>query len=1193
MAVSALGISGRLEEGEVLQASVLGLVTGLQWQAFVNGTWVNVGAAGNQTYTIPAGAAGTAYRLAGSDGAGTIYSLATGAAFVDSRKAAAPVLTGPQYGLLVGEGNLDAAFAEMLTLTDADKGHYGGGSLVVQNSNSSMYGGDGLDVLSIRFDGTQAGQFSYNAATREVLYAFTSGRPVVIGTLDAALDGNGTDLKVSFNANATAAVVNALTDALRFGNEDDSPVSRLLTYRVTDPAGASVQRAIFVEVMDSADAPVFASAASFTVDENQADAGVVAAVDPDREASAPQGISYSLAAGDGDADNARFEIDAASGALRFLTAADYEDAQHAPTYSVRVRATDSEGSTAEQVITVAVRDVNEAPVAANMIAYAREDGPAVTIVPVYSDPDAGDSHTVTFDASNTVGNVSFDGQAFTYDAAGRFEQLSAYSSATETFTFTVTDAAGVATTRTVTVNVLGDNDAASMSGTTTGAVTEDAGPFLGGWLQATGVLTVTDIDQGESQLYPPTTDNTGPGDFLVAGSQWRYLVDNNAVQYLGAGQALVDSIVVTSMDGTASRLLEVTITGANDAPVILAGGHLGEVTEAGAAGAGAGQASGSLAATDVDAGDTQAWSGSANGAYGHFEIDAVTGAWTYSLDDAAPATQALAQGQTAVDTFTATVTDAFGAGAQRQVQVTVHGANDAPEFAGGDTQGTVTESSPDGKLVLEQGIAGGIYGITTDAEGRLLIVGESDNPWGRSLWRFNEDGSADTAFGNGGSVFIESSTAFEKVAVDSAGRYVVGGQIYNAAGGSTDVGLARYLQDGTLDTSFGAGGVVMIDYGGGYDYATQIIARPDGGLLVVGDVQTDPQSNMVLGLMRLGADGSLDAGFGNGGKMVFTPPSNAIGGFQAAVDAQGRITIWGNLYSTDETNPGPFVYMTRLLSDGTTDTSFGDQGVVEFALDGWYANRGSALVLDDAGGLVLGWGAYTAEAGYHARLTRFDDSGALDASFGGDGTVATGLVMQYGGTFALSRDAQGKLLVAPWVSDPAASMQDFKLARFNADGTVDTSFGTGGVVTTDMGSDDHGEHLIVGADGTILLAGNTSDISGQVAALARYNADGSLDTTFGGPPDQEVWGWLQANDADGPSWPTWSGSTDGVYGEFVLDQYGGWTYRLDNSRAATQALEQGQTATETFVATASDAYGASVTQEIVITIVGTYDPPSA
>jgi uncharacterized delta-60 repeat protein len=1074
MAILGVSVSGRLEEGETLQEWVLGTVTGLQWQAWINGNWVNVGVANSQTYVIPAGAAGTAYRLAATDGITTTYSAVTAAAIVDTKKVNAPHLDGPDLVGAGPEGPDARAFFQWLTFSDTDRGNYGGGSLLVQDSTSLLHGGDGHDALGVNFAGTNAGQFSYNAATHEVRFAFTSGTPTVIGTIDSVLNGNGTDLKISFNSNATTAAVAALVDNLQYTNADDSPTaSRLLTLRITDPTGASAQRVTASNIENTPDAPVFTSAASASINENQTAVATVAAIDPDREAGQPQGISYSLASGAGDQDNGAFAIDAGSGALSFRTAPDYEDALHSPQYALRVRATDSDGSVTDQAIVVTVRNVNEAPVAFGLLASAAEDGAPVNVNAVYADQDANDPHTLTLDTTGTVGRVTLSGQTFTYDPAGRFEQLPGWSGTTDTFKYTVTDAAGLSSTATMTVLIQGQNDPATISGPSTAALVEDTGVDFMGTLRAAGKLVVGDIDTGEAQLLPGIVSG-GLGSFtILPDGNWQYSVANSSVQFLGAGQTAVDSVTVTSWDHSATQKLQVTITGANDAPAVNASSDFTGVVR---------------------------------------EPDIGSGVLTIDM------------------------------GSQY----------DHPLFE-------------------------------ADAAGRLMVLGARQDSQGfttQVLERHLADGSADSSFGAGGRAGFPIAVTPHDMAVDAGGRTVVVG--YNADNYSqsrTDWAICRINADGSVDTGFGNGGAVTLDFQGGYDYAQHAAVDGNGRIVVTGTAGK-PDGGVEAIVARFNADGSLDGSFASGGVLAINEGDAMT---NATMDGQGRFLVWGN--AVDPASQQGSFCVARYLADGSLDSSFGSNGhayVAQGTVEGV-----QQLVVGSDGSVVLGWGEFNGYgSGSSVQLARLTAAGVLDATFGSGGHVATTLAEHYDLTLAI--DSQGGLLAA--IDDMAGNLE---VARFNADGSMDRGFAGGGIAVVDFGGNDELDAIQLLADGRIQLSGSTWGASGGDGAVARLNADGTVDHAFGQVSQVAVTasGHLFGSDPDRADTLAWTGGAATAYGSLQITPAGDWIYTLDTASAAARALGSGQTATEHFTATLTDGSGATAMHDIAITIVGSNDTP--
>ena len=300
--------------------------------------------------------------------------------------------------------------------------------------------------------------------------------------------------------------------------------------------------------------------------------------------------------------------------------------------------------------------------------------------------DDGDALTYTI----TAGNV---GNAFKIDAATGhiqvndadaidFETLSSY-----TLTIQAEDPEGETDTASVAIAVINVNEYAPViGGVDTGSVTEDVDPDTDGLLETAGALTITDADAGEDQFVAETVAGTYGSLTIDAFGAWTYESDNtqNAIQELGAGDSLTDTLTVRTADGTTHDVV-ITIHGANDAPVI-GGVDTGSVTEdIDPDTDGLLETAGALTITDTDAGEDLFVAETVAGTYGSLTIDAA-GAWTYESDNAQAAIQELGAGDSLTDTLTVRTAD----GTTHDVVITIHGADDAPVIGGVDT-GSVTE----------------------------------------------------------------------------------------------------------------------------------------------------------------------------------------------------------------------------------------------------------------------------------------------------------------------------------------------------------------------------------------------------------------------------------------------------------------------------------------------------------------------
>ncbi len=349
-------------------------------------------------------------------------------------------------------------------------------------------------------------------------------------------------------------------------------------------------------------------------------------------------------------------------------------------------------------------------------------------------------------------------------------------------------------------------------------------------------------------------------------------------------------------------------------------------------------------------------------------------------------------------------------------------------------------------------------------------------------------GDLDWTFGAGtGKVWTAIGLSDDRgyaIALQPDGKIVVAGQCAN--GGNFDFCLVRYQASGTLDSSFGSGGGVISAVGSADDVGLAITLQPDGKIIVAGYCSNG--SNDDFCLARYQANGALDASFGSGGKVI-TPIGSADDRGQAiALQPDGKIVVAGKCSNGSNWD----FCLARYQANGALDGGFGSGGTVitDITSDN---DRGNAITLQPDGKIVVAGTCDPFLSDFC--LARYQANGALDPSFGTGGTVVTaiGSTNDYGQ--AIARQPNGKFVVAGYCAN--GSDRDFCLARYQDDGSLDPSFGSGGKVTTPIGSSwDHGFAVALQPDGKIVVAGACGGGTWDFC-LTRYQADGALDVGFG------------------------------------------------------------------------------------------------
>jgi len=358
-------------------------------------------------------------------------------------------------------------------------------------------------------------------------------------------------------------------------------------------------------------------------------------------------------------------------------------------------------------------------------------------------------------------------------------------------------------------------------------------------------------------------------------------------------------------------------------------------------------------------------------------------------------------------------------------------------------------------------------------------------------------GDLDTTFGRTGVVRTDFSGTDEygfAVKVQSDGKVLVGGQsgvypVFHAA-------LARYTANGRLDRTFGMGGKTTAALDPGGDGVQAIALQSDGKIVTAGSVIHD---NFLLAFSvgRFNPDGTLDVTFGNNGSVQTTFGDSAAEGNDVALQTDGRIIVVGSTGAGSYSALNDFA-LARYNPDGSLDQSFGVDGKVTTHFPG-VANTGSRALAGalQPNGKLVAVGTYVNQSTPNAfALARYNTDGSLDTSFGNAGLVTTAIGGGNGFAFGVVVQRDGRIVLAGY-SD--GEDHDFALACYTADGMLDSTFGTAGVVTTNFSSnsDDIAYALALQRDGKLLVGGRVGQYPVFDFGVARYSSTGQLDQSFG------------------------------------------------------------------------------------------------
>lgn len=419
------------------------------------------------------------------------------------------------------------------------------------------------------------------------------------------------------------------------------------------------------------------------------------------------------------------------------------------------------------------------------------------------------------------------------------------------------------------------------------------------------------------------------------------------------------------------------------------------------------------------------------------------------------------------------------------------------------------DGTTDNSFNVATGANAAINTAALQADGKIVITGGFTSYNGiakNRIARINADGTLDTTFEPG-----SGFNSYNSITIQTDGKILIGGY-FTTYNGVARKHIARLNSDGTLDTSFGT--VVGLD-----STVKEIVLQPDGKILIIGDfLAFDGISRK--NIARLNADGTLD--------ITFNPGNGANGIETIAVQADGKILIGGYFSTYNFASRSCFA---RLNSDGTLDSTFNlgtgfdgsvrkitpqsngkmviagsftsyngtaknslaklnSDGTLDTTLDsGTGANESIYAITVKTDGKILTGGNFTSfNTTLIGRLTQLNTDGTIDTTFLNPGGFGSG------SNQSISRMAlqqNGKILITGEFFSSYNGIATKRLARLNADGTLDTAFNTG------TGPSSSVYAITTQPDGKILIGGRFGNYNGVSRnGIARLNSDGTLDTTF-------------------------------------------------------------------------------------------------
>jgi len=373
-----------------------------------------------------------------------------------------------------------------------------------------------------------------------------------------------------------------------------------------------------------------------------------------------------------------------------------------------------------------------------------------------------------------------------------------------------------------------------------------------------------------------------------------------------------------------------------------------------------------------------------------------------------------------------------------------------------------------------------VYATKVQADGKIVLAGyqEINNSKDMMVARYNNDGSPDLSFGNNGVVLIDFGTDSDAawcMELQDDGKIVVAGYIYEQLTTVDDYAMARLNTDGSLDDSFGNGGLVTTDIDGYYDNAYDIAIQDDGKIILAGEAYIIDRRHTCL--VRYNSDGSLDNSFGNAGVVIKTIGQVRDRARAVRIQSDGKIVAAGFFDDGAE----DIVFVAQFNSDGTSDNSFGNSGVATLSI-GSEGSKAFCMCMQPDDKSIIAGVMYKADQTMDALFVRHNTDGTLDNTFGNGSGIYLHAFNSSDVVNDIILQEDGKILAA-------TGSFSYELVRLMPDGSKDYDFGTDGVVNTLIGERGNASSLCLDDNEKVVVGGRSDDGTTYNFSLARYHLD--------------------------------------------------------------------------------------------------------